>query len=94
MYKGKVFERDFKGYKYWADYEEAQVSSLSSLLLDLCERHNIKKTLPNNSTDFKPYIEENAGVFFPCNVNRESRNMPLPQWVSNKLEAQGFKLVR
>lgn len=94
MYKGKVFERDFKGYKYWADYEEAQVSSLSSLLLDLCERHNIKKALPNNSTDFKPYIEENAGVFFPCNVNRESRNMPLPQWVSNKLEAQGFKLVR
>lgn len=94
MYKGKVFEQDFKGYKYWADYEEAQINSLSSLLLDLCDRHDIKKSLPGKSTDFKPYIEESAGIFFPCSVNRESRNTPLPGWVANKLELSGLTLVR
>jgi N-acetyl-anhydromuramyl-L-alanine amidase AmpD len=94
MYKGKVFESYLKGYKLWADYEEAQVESLGKLLVDVCDRHHISKKLILNSTDYKPYVEEHAGIFFPCNVNRDSYSLPLPVWMANKLESQGLYLVR
>lgn len=94
MYKGKVFESDLKGYKFWADYDEPQIEALAGLLNDICSRHTISKKIYRKSTEYKPYVEEHAGIFFPCNVNRDSYSLPLPDWAANKLESRGLYLTR
>ncbi len=38
-----VFERNWRGHEYWSKYTEEQMDSLKKLVLELCDRFEIKK---------------------------------------------------
>ena len=90
MYKGKVFEYPFMGYNYWADYDEAQITSLGFLLKDICARQDIKPVFKRNTTNYSPGSISSAGILSCGNLNDRSYSLPFPDWVSNKLEACGL----
>jgi len=93
MYKGKVFEYPFMGYNYWADYDETQIDSLGLLLKDICDRQKISASFKKATAKYSPNSVSSAGILSCSNLNDRSYSLPLPEWVSNKLEARGLTSV-
>lgn len=93
MYKGRVFEQAFMGYKYWADYDETQINSLAELLKDICERHNLPLTFKKSGTSYSPNSVSSASVLSCASLNNTSYSLPYPDWMTNKLEACGLTPV-
>jgi len=93
MYKGGVFEHSAMGYKYWADYEEAQIAALVELLKDVSSRLNIPLTMARDTLKYNPSLISKAGIVGCGNLNDRSFSLPLPAWATNKLELAGLELV-
>jgi N-acetyl-anhydromuramyl-L-alanine amidase AmpD len=45
IYKGEVFEKKWRNKFFWSTYSEEQLSSLNSLLENLCDNFDIKKEM-------------------------------------------------
>jgi N-acetyl-anhydromuramyl-L-alanine amidase AmpD len=93
MYTGKVFNLEFKGYSYWADYEDAQISALSELLKDICTRHDMSPTMNKNTTRFSAASQSSASIVSCANLNKESRSLPFSSWCLDKISSNGIALV-
>lgn len=92
MYTGKVFEKSYKGFKYWADYDQAQIQSLALLVKQIAERHDMDLSMLRNTTEFDSQALEKASIISGANLNRDSRSLPLPDWVFELLEANNIPL--
>jgi N-acetyl-anhydromuramyl-L-alanine amidase AmpD len=92
-YKGPVFEADFKGQQYWADFEELQIKALVALLKDISKRHAIPLAMYQHTTRYNPNVWREAGIFSCANVNQEAFSLPLPKWVLDKMASTGIELV-
>jgi hypothetical protein len=93
LYRGKVFEKAFKGYTYWADYDEPQITSLSQLLKELSEEHSIPLTMLSKTAGFVQNADRKAGIVSGSNLNESSYSLPLPSWVTTKLNSEGIQIV-
>lgn len=93
MYTGKVFENRFKDYQYWADYEEPQIDALCALLKDICDRNDMSLTMSKNTTKFDQDIVCKASIVSCANLNKDSRSLPLPAWVLDKISSNGIAFV-
>lgn len=93
MYTGKVFNTEFKGYNYWADYEDAQITALSELLKDICARHGMQLTMSKDTTKFDMRAQSAASILSCANLNRESTSLPLSAWCLDKISSNGIAFV-
>ena len=93
MYQGKVFEMKFKGYEYWADFDETQIEATVELIKDICQRNDMSLTMSKNTTKFDEDATCNASVVSCANLNRESRSLPLSSWCFDKISSNGITLV-
>jgi N-acetyl-anhydromuramyl-L-alanine amidase AmpD len=93
MYTGKVFQTHFKGYDYWADYDKPQIASLISLLKDVCYRNEMDLSMYKHTTRFHPQAPERCSIVSCANLNKDSRSLPLPDWVTEEISAGGIALI-
>jgi N-acetyl-anhydromuramyl-L-alanine amidase AmpD len=93
VYVGPVFEKDFRRYKNWADLDLLQVEALVGLIDHLCKKHNIIPIF-YNSLEFDPKAWNKGNIFTHAVVNNKTNDLPLNQWVSNKLHNKYFKIVK
>lgn len=72
------YEKDYRGYRYFDKYEDAQVDSVVALINDLCQEFNIKKQLPSDYLDFHgEKLTDFEGVIGHVNV-RTDKSDPAP----------------
>jgi N-acetyl-anhydromuramyl-L-alanine amidase AmpD len=50
IYKGKVFERKWRGYYFWQPYTDEQINSLYLLLKDITDKFNIEFNIVGHNT--------------------------------------------
>lgn len=72
------FGIDYRGYRYFDKYEDAQVDSVVALINDLCQEFNIKKQLPTDYLDYHGSIlADFEGIIGHVNV-RADKSDPAP----------------
>ncbi len=72
------FGRDYRGYRYFDRYEEAQVVALVELINELCDRFSIARRVPERFLDF--YGDTLAGFegIIGHTMVRKDKTDPLP----------------
>jgi hypothetical protein len=70
LYKGEVYEKDWRGYNHWGVYSEQQIKSLKDLIDNLCSEYNIpRNTVGHNTKLLDPLIVK--GVLCRSNYHDE-----------------------
>ncbi len=90
IYNGPVFEKAFRGYQYWANFEHVQIKRLFCLLKDICERNNLPTTIYRYLENYDLNSLERATVVSCANLNNTSFSLTFPDWVFNEAEKHGF----
>jgi N-acetyl-anhydromuramyl-L-alanine amidase AmpD len=93
MYSGKVFNLKFKGYEYWADFEEPQIYALVELIKDICDRNKMNLNMSKDTTVFNESLAAKASVVSCANINKNSRSLPMPLWCFDKISSNGIAFV-
>jgi hypothetical protein len=93
-YRGLHFTTEWRGFRYFAEMDEAQVSAGLELTLDICRRHDIQPTFyyPSTTFDF-PRCFQVATIVCHSNCRRDRTDLFLPDWVYQRIEAAGIRLV-
>jgi N-acetyl-anhydromuramyl-L-alanine amidase AmpD len=74
-YKGKVFEYEWRGIKYWAEYTTEQFEAVTQLINYLCNKFNIPKTV-YEKYDFNFDLLKNfRGIISHCNVRKDKTDI-------------------
>lgn len=74
IYKDEVYERKWRGHFFWQPYTEQQMSSLSSLISDLCERFDIPKTTIGHNVKMDK-IEKFSGIASYSNYSTDRTDL-------------------
>jgi hypothetical protein len=76
----KIFDYgvDYRGYRYFDQYEDAQIDSLGELLNHLCDTFNIKRQYPDNPLEFHGQKLKNFEGIIGHNMIRIDKTDPLP----------------
>jgi hypothetical protein len=95
VYTGPFFAFDWRDYNYFAQLDEAQVDAGIELTLDICRRHDIEPSFyyPSTTIDF-PRCFQVATIVCHSNCRRDKTDLALPDWVYEKVEGAGIRLVR
>lgn len=93
IYTGPKFEKQFRRYNYWADLSKEQVDSLVNLIDFLTTKHNIEPIF-YNSIPFDKKAWDKGTIFTHSMINQNVNDLPLNQWVSDKLQNRYFKLIK
>lgn len=64
-----VYEKSWRGYKYWLKYSEKQIKSLNSLLPYLCDIYNIEENIIETNV-YDENVDIFKGVVFRSNYSR------------------------
>lgn len=93
-YKGKSFDRTWRGYEHWARMDEAQVDACIELTLDICNRNSIDPVFyyPSTTFDF-PACFEKATILSHSNCREDKTDLIIEDWVWDKIKAAGIKLT-
>jgi hypothetical protein len=91
-YLGKTWNKDFRGYKSWAELNIAQIDSLIELTLELCKKFKIMPKF-YNSEEFNPKVWDKATIFRHINCRKDRTDLPLNDWVIDKIKSAGIELV-
>jgi hypothetical protein len=94
VYNGPFIAHDWRGFGYFAQLDEPQLDAGIELTLDICKRHNIEPALyyPSTTFDF-PRCFQLATIVCHSNCRADKTDLCLPQWVYEKIEAAGIRLV-
>ena len=72
------YKKDFRGYRYFDQYDKAQVNALVGLIDDLCDRFGIKKQVPDRFFDFYgDQLADFEGIIGHSMV-RKDKSDPIP----------------
>ncbi|HYK05961.1 MAG TPA: N-acetylmuramoyl-L-alanine amidase [Thermoanaerobaculia bacterium] len=95
VYTGPVLSHEWRGFNFFAQLDEAQVDAGIELTLDICRRHDIDPVFyyPSTTYDF-PRCFQVATIICHSNCRADKTDMCLPEWVFEKVEAAGIKVVR
>lgn len=91
-YLGKAWDKDYRGYNHWAELNIAQVDSLIELTLELCKKFKITPRF-YNSDEFDPAVWDKATIFRHLNCRKDKTDLPLNDWVIDKIRDAGIELV-
>lgn len=50
IYKGDVYEQEWRGYKYWSTYSDEQIKVLKDLIDDMCSKYSISRNAVGHNT--------------------------------------------
>lgn len=94
VYTGSFLSYKWRGFKFHAQLDEAQVDAGIELTLDVCRRHNIDPVFycPSTTYDF-PRCFKVATIICHSNARADKTDLCLPEWVYEKIEAAGIRLV-
>ena len=94
VYRGLHFTSDWRGERYFAELDEQQVDAGIELTLDLCRRHGIEPSFyyPSTTFDF-PRCFRVATIVCHSNCREDKKDLFLPDWVYQKIEGAGVRLV-
>jgi hypothetical protein len=94
VYTGPFFAFDWRDYSYFAQLDEAQVDAGIELTLDICRRHDIEPSFyyPSTTFDF-PRCFQVATIVCHSNCRRDKTDLTLPDWVYERVEGAGIRLV-
>jgi N-acetylmuramoyl-L-alanine amidase len=94
VYKGVHFSGDWRGGRFFAELDETQVDAAIALTLDICLRHRIEPSFywPSTTFDF-PRCFQIATIVCHSNCRADKTDLFLPDWVYQKIEAAGIRLV-
>lgn len=94
VYTGPFFAYDWRDYSYFAQLDEAQVDAGIELTLDICRRHDIEPSFyyPSTTFDF-PRCFQVATIVCHSNCRRDKTDLALPDWVYERVEGAGIRLV-
>lgn len=74
-YLGNVFEYEWRGVKYWAEYSKEQFNSVVELIIYLCDKFNIPKVV-YDKLDFNFDLLDNfRGIISHCNVRNDKTDI-------------------
>jgi hypothetical protein len=93
-YRGLHFTGEWRGEGYFAELDEVQVDAAIELTLDVCRRHAIEPSFyyPSTTFDF-PRCFRVATIVCHSNCRADKTDLFLPDWVYQKIEAAGIRLV-
>ncbi|PYQ25508.1 MAG: hypothetical protein DMF56_27225 [Acidobacteria bacterium] len=93
-YTGPFLTYDWRGHHYFAQLDEAQVDAGIELTLDICHRHDIEPAFyyPSTTYDF-PRCFQVATILCHSNCRADKTDLCLPEWVFEKIEGAGIRLV-
>jgi N-acetylmuramoyl-L-alanine amidase len=94
IYRGLHFTSDWRGERFFAELDEAQVDAGIELTLAVCRRHSIEPSFyyPSTTYDF-PRCFRVATIVCHSNCREDKTDLFLPDWVYQKIEAAGIRLV-
>jgi hypothetical protein len=95
VYTGPFLTYPWRGAEHFAQLDEAQVDAGIELTLDICRRHAIDPVFfcPSTSFDF-PRCFQVATIVCHSNCRADKRDLCLPEWVYEKIEAAGIRMQR
>jgi hypothetical protein len=93
VYTGLHFTSDWRGHRFFAEMDEAQVDAGIELTLDICRRHDIDPVFyyPSTTYDF-PRCFQVATIVCHSNCRTDKADLFLPDWVFQRIEAAGIRL--
>lgn len=94
LYTGPFFAFDCRDFHFFAQMGEAQVDAGIEMTLDICRRHDIESSFyyPSTTFDF-PRCFQVATIVCHSNCRKDKTDLCLPEWVYEKVEAEGIRLV-
>ena len=94
VYTGPFFAKAWRGARYFAQLDEAQVDAGIELTLDICRRHDIAPAFyyPSTTYDY-PRCFEVATIVCHSNCRDDKSDLCLPEWVYQKISAAGIRMV-
>ncbi len=72
------FGKDFRGFRYFAKYEPAQVASLTALINELCNQFSIERRVPGKFLEFYGEQLKNFKGIIGHTMVRHDKTDPLP----------------
>ena len=93
-YEGVHFAGEWRGEKFFAEMDEPQVDAAIELTLDVCRRHAIEPSFyyPSTTFDF-PRCFRVATIVCHSNCRVDKKDLFLPDWVYQKIETAGIRVV-
>ena len=85
IYRGPVFEKEFRNFKYWADLDPLQVDALVNLIKHLAKKHFIEPQFFVENLVFDKRVWNKATIFTHANCNANVSDLPLNDWVLKRL---------
>jgi len=94
VYNGPFLRYNRRRSQYFAQLDEAQVDAGIELTLDICRRHDIDPAFyyPSTTCDF-PRCFQLATILCHSNCRPDKMDRCLPEWVYEKIEAAGIRMV-
>ena len=93
-YVGEHFVENWRGGKYWASLDEAQVDACIELTLDICNRFGIDPLFYYPSTKFDfPNCFNHATIICHSNCREDKTDLILQPWVWDKIKAAGIPVM-
>lgn len=76
IYKRRVnvFEKSWRGFRYWEPYTQKQIKETINLITYLCDKHNINKKVVSHNTKVDG-IESFSGVAYRSNFFKECTDL-------------------
>lgn len=94
LYTGEYFMKNWKGHKYWARMDDAQIDAGIELTLDICDRFNIDPVFYYPSTKFDfPKCFEQATIICHSNCRNDKEDLLLEDWIWKKIKKAGIKII-
>jgi len=90
IYKEKelIFEKKWRGFNYWSQYNDEQIKAITSLIKILCVEHNIPLSVVNHNTKIDKTIDY-KNIMYKSNLDKKFTDVN-PSWdcelLKNKLE--------
>lgn len=95
VYEGNYFMKQWRGHRYWARLDEAQIDAAIQLTLDICHRFNIEPSFYFPSTTFDyPKCFEKATILCHSNCRKDKEDLILEDWIWKKIKAAGILIVK
>lgn len=94
VYTGPFVDYHWRGHRYFAQPDPEQVDAAVELTLDVCRRHGIEPLFFYPSTHYAfPRCFQVATIVCHSNCSEQDTDLCLPEWVFEKIEAAGIRLV-
>ena len=92
-YDGEVYEKQFRGYDYWAKVKDIQIESLADTILSVCAKHIIVPKFYNGSA-FNQRSLDVANIVVHSVLSQNVFDLPIDERFAKIFESKGIGVVK